>query len=80
MIDGYRGVMIYDAGDIPSKLVSKHTFPDGIESMFIENNFKKNDKTHTILKANQMAIFKSVGKSLDQYHQIYGQLFFAGGF
>ena len=52
MIDGYRGVMIYDAGDIPSKLVSKHTFPDGIESMFIENDFKKNDNTHTILKAN----------------------------
>ena len=40
MIDDYWGVMIYDAGDIPSKLVSKHTFPDGIESMFIE---KKND-------------------------------------
>ena len=41
MIDDYWGVMIYDAGDIPSKLVSKHTFPDGIESMFIENDLKK---------------------------------------
>ena len=49
--------MICDLGNIPSKLASKHTFPDNKESMFLGNYLrKKNDFVPTILQSNQMAI------------------------
>ena len=34
------GVMIFIRGDIPNKMVFKHTFPNDIESMLIEINLK----------------------------------------
>ena len=43
-IDGNRngcGIMIFIRDDIPSRLLTKHVFPDDIESLFIEPNFIK---------------------------------------
>ena len=35
------GIMIYIRDDIPSKLLLKHVFPDDIEGLFVELNFRK---------------------------------------
>ena len=35
------GIMIFIREDIPSKLMSNHTFPNDIESLLIEINLKK---------------------------------------
>ena len=36
------GIMIYIRDDIPSKLLTKHVFPDDIKGLFVELNFRKN--------------------------------------
>ena len=33
--------MIFIRDDIPSRLLNKHVFPDDIEGLFIELNFRK---------------------------------------
>ena len=35
------GVLIFIREDIPSKLLNKHSFPEGIEGLSIEVNFRK---------------------------------------
>ena len=35
------GIMIYIRHDIPIKLLPKHVFPDNIEGLFVELNFRK---------------------------------------
>ena len=35
------GIMIFIRDDIPSRVLTKHVFPDEIEGLFIELNFKK---------------------------------------
>ena len=35
------GVMIFIRDDIPSRVLTKHVFPDDIEGLFIELNFRK---------------------------------------
>ena len=35
------GIMIYIRDDIPSILLTKHVFPDDIEGLFVELNFRK---------------------------------------
>ena len=35
------GILIYVRSDIPSKLLTKHNFPNYIEGLFIEKNFRK---------------------------------------
>ena len=53
-IDRKSPVGVCDLRDIPSKLVSKHTFPDNKESMYLENDLKKkNDFGPTILQTNK---------------------------
>ena len=37
------GIMIYIRDDIPSKLLTKHVFPDDIKGLFVELNFRKNE-------------------------------------
>ena len=34
-------IMIYIRDNIPSKLLTKHVFPDDIEGLFVELNFRK---------------------------------------
>ena len=53
LIDGYTqpyradrnrhggGILIYVREDIPSKKLSKHTFPNDIEGIFVEINLRK---------------------------------------
>ena len=36
-----RGPMIYVRGGIPSKMLTKHNLPEGIETAFTEMNFRK---------------------------------------
>ena len=36
-----EGLIIYVREDITSKMLTKHKFPDGIEALFIEINFRK---------------------------------------
>ena len=43
--DRYRnrgGIIVYIRDDIPSKLLMEHVFPDDIEDLFVELNFRKN--------------------------------------
>ena len=35
------GIMIFIRDDIPSRLLTKHVFPDDIEGLFLELNFRK---------------------------------------
>ena len=35
------GIMIYIRDDIPSILLTKHVFPDDVEGLFVELNFRK---------------------------------------
>ena len=35
------GIMIFIRDDIPSRMLTKHVFPDDIEGLFIELNFRK---------------------------------------
>ena len=35
------GIMIFIRDDIPSRMLTKHVFPDNIERLFIELNFRK---------------------------------------
>ena len=36
------GIMIFIHDDIPSRVLTKHVFPDDIEDLLIELNFRKN--------------------------------------
>ena len=35
------GILIYVRSDIPSKLLTKHSFPNDIEGLFVKINFRK---------------------------------------
>ena len=35
------GIMIFIRDDIPGRLLTKHVFPDDIEGLFLELNFRK---------------------------------------
>ena len=35
------GIMIFIRDDIPSRMLTKHVFPDDIEGLYIELNFRK---------------------------------------
>ena len=40
-----RGIMIFIRDDIPSRVLTKHVFPDNIEGLFIELENLVKDKT-----------------------------------
>ena len=35
------GIIIYVSEDIPSRMLTKHNFPENIEGLFVELNFRK---------------------------------------
>ena len=35
------GILMYVRNDIPGKLLTKHNFPNDIEGLFVETNFRK---------------------------------------
>ena len=59
-IDRKSPAGVCDLGDIPSKLVSKHTFPDNKESMYLENDLRKST-TLDLQFFKQTNLFKSFG-------------------
>ena len=63
------GFLIYVHEDIPCKLLNIHNFPDDIEGLFIELNFRKSKLlllgTYHPPSQNDDYYFKSIGDSLD---------------
>ena len=65
------GIMIFVREDIPSKLLTKHVFPDDIEGLFVEINFRKTKwllygTYHPPSQCDQY-FFDNVDKALDVY-------------
>ena len=63
--------MIYILDDIPSKLLTKHVFPDDIEGLFVELNFRKSKwllmgAYHPPSQSNSY-FFEHLDKALDIY-------------
>ena len=65
------GIMIFIRDDIPSRVLMKHVFPDDIEGLFIELNFRK---TKWLLfgiyhppTQNNSYYFNNLDKALDLY-------------
>ena len=65
------GIMIYIRDDIPSILLTKHVFPDDIEGLFVELNFRKSKwllmgAYHPPSQSNSY-FFEHLDKALDIY-------------
>ena len=65
------GVMIYVRDVIPSKLLTKHFFPNDIEDLFVELNFTKCKLlllgTYHLPSQSDQYFFENVDKALDMY-------------
>ena len=73
------GIMIFIRDDIPSKMLTKHVFPDVIEGLFIELNFRKAKwllfgKYHPPTQSDSY-YFNNLDKALDLYSQYDKKLF-----
>ena len=65
------GIIIYVREDIPNRMLTKHNFPDNIEGLFIELNFRKGKwllggMYHPPCQPDQY-FFKTLDKVLDVY-------------
>ena len=78
------GILIYVREDIPCKLLKSHNFPDDIEGLFIELNFRKSRLLllGTYHPPNQHGdyYFQFIGDALDVYSTNYEKYIFAGDF
>ena len=78
------GILIYVREDIPSKIFKKHNFPDDIEGMFIELNFRKTKwlmfGTYHPPSQNDNYYFDEVAKAIDLYYGDYDKFLLAGDF
>ena len=77
------GIMIYIRDDIPSKLLTKHVFPDDIEGLFVELNFRKSKwllmgAYHPPSQSNSY-FFEHLDKALDIYSN-YEKVLLTGDF
>ena len=66
-----EGLVVYVREDITSKMLTKHKFPDGIEALFIEINFRKCNWLlcglyHPPSQSDQY-LFDNLNKTLDLY-------------
>ena len=65
------GLTIYVRDDIPSKMLTKHNFPENIEAAFIELNFRKCKwllcATYRAPSQNHNYFFDNTDKCLDMY-------------
>ena len=73
--------MIYVRDVIPSKLLTKHFFPNDIEGLFVELNFRKCKwlllgAYHPLSQSGQY-IFENVDKALDMYN-FYDKILLTG--
>ena len=78
------GVMIYVREDIPSKKLNKHTFPEDIEGIFLELNFKKSKwlllGAYHPPSQNDDFFFDSISNAMDLYLGQYDNFLLAGDF
>ena len=78
------GILIYVREDIPCRLLDKHIFPDDIEGIFIELNFRKSKMLllGTYHPPNQVDnyYFKAIGNALDIYNNIFDKCILVGDF
>ena len=76
--------MIFIREDIPSKLMSNHTFPNDIESLLIEINLKKS--TFRLLggyrppRQSDTYFFEALNRGLDMYRDTFEKLLLTGDF
>ena len=80
--DGW--ILIYVREDIPSKKLSKHTFPDDIEGIFVEINLRKTKNLlfgsyHPPSKSDNYYL-DSIGKAIDIYSKDYEKMLLIGDF
>ena len=65
------GIMIYIRDNVPSKLLTKHVFPDDIEGLFVELNFRKSKwllmGAHHPPSQSDSYCFEHLDKALDIY-------------
>ena len=77
------GILIYVRGDIPSKLLTKHSFPNDIEGLFVEINFRKSKwllfGTYHPPSQNDQYYFDCLDKALDVYSS-YEKVILTGDF
>ena len=78
------GILIYVREDIPSKELNDHTFPDDIEGVFVELNFRKTKwllmgSYHPPSQSDQY-YFNKVSNSLDMYIHKYDNFILTGDF
>ena len=68
-----RGAIIYVKEDIPSKVLRKHLFPNGIKGIFVEINFRKCKwvlcGTYHPPSQSDQCYFDNINKALDVYCQ-----------
>ena len=78
------GILIYIREDIPSKKLTKHTFPSDIEGLFIEINLRKTKwllfgSYHPPSQPDQY-YFDCVSNALDIYNDFYDKFLLIGDF
>ena len=77
------GVMIFVKEDIPSKLLTKHDFPNDIEGLFAELNFRKSKwllcGTYHPPAQNDQYFLNCIDKALDTYSN-YDNVLLIGDF
>ena len=77
------GILIFVRNDFPSKLLTKHHFPDDIEGLFIELNFRKTKCLFLGMyhppSQNDQYYFDCRDKALDIYNN-YDKVILTGGF
>ena len=77
------GVMIFVREDIPGKLLTKHNFPSGVKSFFVELNFRKSNwllcGTSHQPAQNDQYFFNCIDKAVDTYSS-YDNVLLAGDF
>ena len=77
------GILIYMRSDIPSKLLTKHSFPNDIEGLFVETNFRKSKwllfGTYQPPSQNHQYYFDCLDGAIDVYSS-YEKVIFTGDF
>ena len=78
------GLLIYVREDIPSKELTDHNFPDDIEGIFVELNFRKTKwllmGTYHPPNQSDQYYFNNVSNSLDMYIFKYDHFLLTGDF
>ena len=78
------GILIYAREDIPCKLLDRHIFPDDIERLFVELNFRKSKLlllgTYHPPSQDDNYYFQTVGNALEMYITKYEKKHFGRRF